>query len=122
MRIAVAVVLSAAVVIPVAPAADSWYGFATPSRNIVCNGSSTGLACVVFSASKTCQRTWSMKATGRARVRCKYANIGTEVPVLRYGQSLARFGMRCLSQRRGLRCANRDAHGFFLSRKSQRTF
>lgn len=63
-----------------------------------------------------------MKATGRARVRCNYSNIGTEVPVLRYGRSLARYGMRCRSQRRGLTCSNRGGHGFFLSRELQRTF
>ena len=107
---------------PVATASVARYGFATPSRNIVCNGSPGRLDCVVFSVSKTCQKTWSLKPKGTSTLRCLYANIGTEVPVLAYGRSLSRSGMRCVSRRRGLTCSNRDHHGFFLSRESQRRF
>jgi hypothetical protein len=105
-----------------AHASGGWTGFATPSRNIVCNGYPSKLYCVVFSASPTCQKTWMLKPTGRPAVHCLFANIGTEVPVLRYGRSVSRSGIRCLSTRRGLTCTNTAHHGFFLSRERQRTF
>ena len=105
-----------------ASASADWSGFATPTRNIVCNGSGLRLDCVVFSASRTCQKTWTLRTRGRAARHCYFANIGTDVPVLRYGRSIARSGIRCLSRRRGLTCANRDHHGFFLSRGSQRIY
>ncbi|MFL5963092.1 MAG: DUF6636 domain-containing protein [Gaiellaceae bacterium] len=106
---------------PAALASD-WSGFQTPSRNIVCNGSSSQLDCVVFSASPTCQRTWSLRRIGRASLHCYYANIGTDVPVLGYGRAVSRFGVRCVSRRSGLTCTNTAGHGFFLSRDSQRMF
>jgi hypothetical protein len=42
-------------------------------------------------------------------------------PVLRYGKSWKRGGYRCVSRSNGLTC-RRGAHGFFLSRESQRYF
>jgi hypothetical protein len=99
-----------------------WFGFRTPSGNIVCNGGAASVACVVFSASPTCQKTWSLRATGRASFHCLYANIGTDVSTLAYGRSLGRAGIRCVSRRAGLTCKNRALHGFFLSRGLQRTF
>ena len=99
-----------------------WFGFRTPSGNIVCNGGAASVACVVFSASPTCQKTWSLRSTGRATFRCVYANIGTDVSALAYGRSISRGGIRCVSRRTGLTCTNRSRHGFFLSRGLQRTF
>jgi hypothetical protein len=116
----IAVVCAAGVSPAVASA--GWTGFATPSRNIVCNGSAASIDCVVFSASRTCQKTWVLKTSGRASVHCYFSNIATDVPVLPYGRSVTRSGMRCLSSRRGLTCTNSARHGFFLSRESQRTF
>jgi hypothetical protein len=107
---------------PVALAFGGWSGFQTPSRNIVCNGSSSEIDCVVFSASPTCQKTWSLRRVGRASLHCYYANIGTEVPVLGYGRAVSRSGMRCISRRSGLTCTNTAGHGFFVSRESQRMF
>lgn len=99
-----------------------WAGFATPSRTIVCNGSDSRIDCVVLSVSRTCQKTWTLKSTGRASMHCYYANIGTEVPVLAYGHSVTRDGMHCSSTRLGLTCTNRSHRGFFLSRQVQRVF
>ena len=120
VRLLIVAICASAVTPPLASA--GWAGFATPSRNIVCNGSDSRIDCVVFSASRTCQKTWTLKAFGRASVHCYYANIGTEVPVLRYERSVMRSGMRCLSSRRGLTCTNNAHHGFFLSRRAQRIF
>jgi hypothetical protein len=102
-------------------------GFATPSRNIVCEADHAGqegkLSCVVFSASdRRGQKTWSMLATGRAGVRFVQANIATEVPALRYGRTWRWPGFTCTSRRAGLTCRNRSGHGFFLSRSRQRLF
>src|SRR2546423_1422641 len=83
----------AAVACPLAPASAGWSGFKTPSRNIVCNGDGSRIDCVVFSASPTCQKTWSLKPHGRSFFHCYYANIGTDVPVLPYGRSVTRSGM-----------------------------
>ncbi len=122
VRLLLTVIVAMAVVSPAAGSSASWFGFQTPSRNIVCNGLASGIDCVVFSASPTCQRTWSLKRLGRVALHCDYSNIGTDVPVLHYGRSLTRSGMRCVSSRRGLTCTNAVRHGFFLSRESQRVF
>jgi hypothetical protein len=116
------VIIFIAAASPVALASGGWLGFQTPSRNIVCNGSGSEIDCVVFSASPTCQKTWSVRRDGRASLHCLYANIGTDVPVLRYGRAVSRFGVRCVSRRSGLTCTNAAGHGFSLSRASQRTF
>jgi hypothetical protein len=101
----------------------TWRGFQTPSHNIVCNGARSRIDCVVLSLSHTCQQTWTLRADGVARHRCLVANIGTDVPVLRYGATVrSGSGMACTSRRRGLTCSNRRHHGFFLSRQSQRIF
>jgi hypothetical protein len=114
--------ICSATLAPAALASAGWTGFATPSRNIVCNGSYSRIDCVVFSASPTCQKTWTVKGAGRASAHCYFADIGTDVPVLPYGQSVSRAGMRCFASRRGLTCTNRVHHGFFVSRKAQRIF
>ena len=43
-------------------------------------------------------------------------------PVLAYGQSWRRGGINCLSSPAGLRCVNRDGHGFELARARYRFF
>jgi hypothetical protein len=120
MRLLLASVLVAAAT-PVGLAAG-WSGFQTPSRNIVCNGSGSQVDCVVFSVSPTCQKTWSVRRSGRASFHCYFANIGTDVPVLQYGRAISLVGVRCVSRRSGLTCTNTSGHGFFLSRGSQRMF
>ena len=102
-------------------------GFATPSRNIVCNaGPYHGgyvTVCTVFTAATAKgQKLWSMRTSGRVSVGFLMANVATDYPVLRYGRSWSWHGIRCSSQRAGLTCRNRSGHGFVLSRKSQRVF
>jgi len=110
-----------------ATAPVSWWGFATPSRNIVCNFGYLGtksLSCVVFSAARVeqGQKVWTLPARGRPHVRFVVGNIGTEVPVLRYGRSWRRNSLSCISRRTGLTCRNRAGHGFTLSRERQQLF
>jgi hypothetical protein len=119
----------AAAAAPPVDASVHWFGFATPTRNIVCNRHSSGadtsndgVDCVLFSAGTECQKTWTIRRTGRTSVHCYFSNIGTDVSVLRYGQTWARGGARCVSERRGLTCTNLAGHGFFLSRAAQRVF
>ena len=107
----------------------AWWGFATPSRNIVCNSNlpgsgSAGLSCVVFSASSTTkgQKTWILNSRGWPSVRYVLGNIGTDVRVLRYGRSWRRGPLSCVSRVSGLTCRNESGHGFVLSRESQRVF
>src|SRR3954469_7614082 len=81
-----------------APTADvHWWGFQTPSHNIVCNsqpsasGATIGVVCVVFSASPSWgQKGWSLRPAGRPTVRTARANIGVEVSVLGYGRAWQR--------------------------------
>ena len=100
-------------------------GFATPSRNLLCNaGPYRGrplLACTVVSVNQG-QKVWAMFATGRVRVGTVRGNANDEVPTLRYGRAWSWRGFRCVSQRRGLTCRNRSRHGFFLSRETHRVF
>jgi hypothetical protein len=107
----------------------SWFGFETPSGNIVCNRGlpetgAPGISCVVFSESSATkgQRTWLMRPRGRASVRFVQGNIATDVRPLGYGRAWARGGITCTSRSAGLTCRNRDGRGFFLSRERQRRF
>jgi hypothetical protein len=107
--------------------------FRTPSGNIGCTfasglGPSPNLRCDIRSGlrprpprPRSCELDWgfgySMGPTGRARVVC--AGDTALVPrarVLRYGSRWSRAGFTCKSRAKGLRCANRSGHGFFLSR------
>ena len=113
-----------------ASAPVSWWGFQTPSGNIVCNRGlpatgAPGLSCVVFSASVPGkgQKTWTLKARGVPRVLNVMGNIGTDhVRVLAYGRSWQRGALTCVSRSGGLTCRNAEGHGFALSRERQRVF
>ncbi len=61
--------------------------------------------------------------TGAARLVCHGDTaIDPGSRILAYGRTFQRGGLSCLSRSVGLRCANRNGHGFFLSRESWRTF
>ena len=103
-------------------------GFLTPTGNVDCNaGPADGrpvIACTVFSeASPTRgQRVWAMGVTGRVVVGYLLANAATDLPRLGYGRPWRWRGIVCRSALGGLTCENREGHGFFLSRSSQRVF
>ena len=105
--------------------------FHTPSRNVACVETaaySTSLRCDILSGLKPrpprprgCTLDWGfsyvMPATGRALVTCAGDSAndprGKTIP---YGVTWRIGPFVCTSKRIGLRCRNRSAHGFFLSR------
>jgi uncharacterized protein DUF6636 len=103
-------------------------GFRTPSGNIACNaGTYHGkklLACTLFSKVLPDRgfKVWSMYVRGRALSGFVVGNPASDYPKLAYGRTWRWHGFSCKSERRGLTCRNRAAHGFFLSRGSQRVF
>ena len=42
--------------------------------------------------------------------------LDPHAPVLTYGKTWQRNGLKCISKAVGLRCTNAGGHGFFLSR------
>jgi hypothetical protein len=113
--------------------------FATPSKNIVCNayrfpGMPIGIRCDIFSGLKPmparpprCELdfggTVQMRTTGPTRIGCVGDTLAGEKPsTLAYGTSFHFHGIACKSSFSGLRCVNRNSHGFFLSRSHSYLF
>ena len=111
-----------------APASAQGAFFKTPSENIACGigddaYGSYAVACTVFSeANSSGQKIWAMRARSRVQVFRSQSNAAFEVPILHYGRSIRRGGVKCTSLRRGLRCRNRRGNGFLLARERQRIF
>jgi hypothetical protein len=108
-----------------APASGA--SFLTPSGNISCTspalGQRSGISCTVFSESnRKGQKVWEMRKHGTVRVYRVQANAPSEGRTLGYGEGFKRHGVRCTSRQSGLRCRNRDGHGFKLNRAQQRVF
>jgi hypothetical protein len=116
-----------------ASGADDFAAFRTPSGNIGCaytgaGGSTKGyLRCDIGTGLKprprkpaSCQLDYGsgyeMSDTGRAKVVCAGDTVLRQGFVLRYGKTWRRGGFTCASRLAGLRCTNRSARGFFLSR------
>lgn len=65
----------------------------------------------------------SLSATGRATWVCHGDTVADpRLPVLAYGQVWNWHGLRCSSAVTGVRCVNRDGHGFELARRQARVF
>jgi hypothetical protein len=111
----------------------------TPSGNIGCvyasePGLPTSLRCDIRSGlvprphkPSGCHLAWgdsySLNATGRAILTCHGDTaILPNARILRYGTRWRRGGFNCRSRTVGLRCTNRDGHGFFLSRQHSYRF
>lgn len=125
--------------VPIPAMADIWT-FETPSRNIQCTVGQdvdvpSDITCTIINRSGPparprpvdCRSDWghtfSMRETGPARVECTATDTG------RGGSDTADYGVTgefggfvCQSSRKGLKCSNRDGHGFFLSRARQTLF
>jgi hypothetical protein len=76
---------------------------------------------------RNCDLDWgygySMSDTGRATTFCAGDTAkDPRAPILRYGRTWHKGPFTCVSQRIGLRCANRARRGFFLSRQHSYTF
>jgi uncharacterized protein DUF6636 len=115
--------------------------FQTPSRNIGCIfvaalGSTDRpyLRCDIGSGLRplpprpsSCDLDWgygySMFDTGRAKTFCAGDTAkDPRAPVLAYGRTWRKGPFTCVSRSLGLRCTNRSARGFFLSREHSYTF
>jgi hypothetical protein len=110
--------------------------FQTPSRNISCFVTSDGggyIRCDIASGlnplpTGSCEFDWlgmSAPAAGKAEPTCgsdALPTAGVDIPVLEYDTVWKRYGLRCVSRTAGLRCANAEGHGFFLSRERWSAF
>jgi hypothetical protein len=133
-RVALATAVATAVAGVAAAAASAYSGFWMPSRNIACAAFSAPkpyLRCDVLSGVRPaphgrCELDWtgySLRLRGRAFATCAGDTVaGLSKRVLAYGTTWRALGFTCLSRAAGLRCRNRDGHGFFLSRASSYPF
>jgi hypothetical protein len=112
--------------------------FATPTGNIICFASARQggyVECAIKSGlvpqpprdgCELDQPGLTLASTGLAKPTCRSdptpAWFDKLIPALAYGTTWAGFGVSCLSQTTGLRCTNRDGHGFSLARESWATF
>lgn len=138
MRLA-ALVLS--LLILVSPAAADVFLFKMPSNNVVCSvgleADMSDIRCEIFERSGRpprpvpagCMAYWghvfSMRDTGPVTMECIDFNPGIAASVsdvAAYGVTGTFGGITCLSQEAGLRCTNRDGHGFQLARRKQSVF
>jgi uncharacterized protein DUF6636/LppP/LprE lipoprotein len=110
-------------------------GLQLPSRNIGCifGRSPRYVRCDVRTGLRprpprpaSCDLDWAygfeMTAVSRPKTFCAGDTALGQGSVLAYGATLRILEFTCVSQRAGLRCANRARHGFFLARQSWRTF
>jgi hypothetical protein len=109
--------------------------FQSPSRNIGCAISRRFARCDIREKQweaprpKGCPRSSDFgqgltvsRRSRRGRVVCAGDTTLGAGPVLDYGKRIKRGQMHCRSRRRGMTCRNGQRHGFFISRRSYRTF
>lgn len=103
--------------------------FQTPSRNIVCLMTSSGVVeCWLMSSAcagedgMTFAHAWAFDRSRRPSKFCP-GDLVQPARTLRYGRRLTLGGATCTSRKSGLTCRNlRRGYGFFLSRERQRIF
>jgi hypothetical protein len=131
---ALSIVLAVAVLGLAAPAAADAERFQSPTRNIGCALTKSGVRCDIR------QRAWRpppkprscdvdfgqglfLGRRGPARFVCAGDTALGVGSVLAYGDAIRRGRFRCASLVTGMRCINRrNDHGFFLSRARVRWF
>ena len=105
--------------------------FQMPSKNIGCTFGEGVLVCDVLSGlnpepKKSCELDWTgmeMESNGPAQPRCAGDTAYVQsAPVLAYGDTWGSGGFFCTSATTGLKCFNRDEHGFSLSREAWAQF
>jgi hypothetical protein len=119
----------------VAKAAVQFEDFQTPSGNIHCQwASDDGLRCDLLQFTgkrlpkpKDCILDWGdsffVAATKKSSGVCHGDTVmNPKNPKLAYGKTWSRGGITCDSMERGLRCVNRDGHGFELSKAAAKLF
>ncbi len=124
--------------IPSPATADIWT-FETPSENIQCSvgqeAEFSDIYCTIINRSgppamprpSNCNEDWGhsffMMDTGPVKMECgEHSDDKGGYDRAEYGVTGEFGGFTCHSSAKGLRCENRDGHGFFLSRKTQSVF
>ncbi|GFG86746.1 DUF6636 domain-containing protein [Mycolicibacter algericus] len=135
--VAAATLTAAAIGGAAAAAAESeMHFFESPSGNIACLADSDWVRCDVR------DRDWSppprpadcpsqtgygqginLEATGKPEFVCAGdTTFGGDARTLQYGDREKMPGYSCVSETSGIRCENRDGHGFEIARDSYRLF
>ena len=126
MRLAVVVAVALALPPPTGGTAPNPF-FRMPSKNIYCAYFGS-LRCDIRSGLRPkptrpvgCDFDWGgtyfLGRSGPARIGCVSDSVfDPSARVLPYGTIWRRGGIACASRRSGLRCTNREGHGFFMSR------
>uniref|UniRef100_UPI003BAD83FB DUF6636 domain-containing protein n=1 Tax=Stappia sp. TaxID=1870903 RepID=UPI003BAD83FB len=141
VRTGLAGALTVAMLLPGAvPALADVWTFETPSKNIQCTvgqeaDALSDITCTIINRSgppalprpEDCRADWghtfSMREKGPARLECTKTDTGRDgFDTADYGVTGEFGGFVCQSSRKGLKCNNRDGHGFFLSRAKQTLF
>ena len=114
--------------------------FHTPSKNIYCYGfvdnATTTIDCELLSKTNdkpvrprpnNCEQEWgnrfALGALGKAQMICSGDTLRSgQAKVLPYGNRLDYYGIACTASKQGLECINDDAHGFFISKSTQKMY
>ncbi|AFY96212.1 DUF6636 domain-containing protein [Chamaesiphon minutus] len=106
-------------------------GFRLPSGNIACYLSNNkDLRCDIRSGlnpkpKSPCELDWTGISLDRhkpAQPSCAGDTIFGSYPVLNYGSTWKRAGLKCTARTTGLTCINPRQHGFFLNRTRWQVF
>jgi hypothetical protein len=134
MRLFLALTVFAVGLLVASPADASFTFFQSPSRNIGCALSKTGVRCDIREKSwrappkpASCELDWgfglSLDRRGPAVFVCAGDTTLGQGRRLPYGESVRRGRFICRSKISGMRCVNRrNSHGFLLSRQRARRF
>jgi hypothetical protein len=113
-------------------ASSAW--FRSPSGNIGCYMTTTGVRCDVIEYAYTpsskpagCDFAWGpafrVGLTGKGRFACVSDTVAGSTRVLRYGKSITIGAFRCTSRATGMTCTDtKNGHGFTVSRLAYRFF
>lgn len=105
--------------------------FRMPSKNVGCGLDASVLRCDILSGlvpepTQACELDWTgfvLEASGPAQPECAGDTVyDVNTPVLAYGERWSKNGITCESREAGLRCQNKDGHGFTLARGASTTF
>lgn len=115
--------------------------FTTPSKNIICGGDMPasydepawyGVSCFInditgkppLKRPQNCEFDWGQEFhisnKGKPNMDC-YSDYPyhSNPSVLAYGKTIHGKGWQCRSNEKGVRCVNRDKHGFEINKKKQ---
>jgi hypothetical protein len=106
--------------------------FLLPSGNIACTlWDERYLRCDLRSGlnpqpkSPACELDWtgiSLDRTTKAQPTCAGDTVFGSYPVLNYGRTWSRAGIKCTAKTSGLTCTNYRKHGFFLNRSQWQVY